>query len=369
MPGEIPAVPGLRRRKKRDVHAGGRLFFNLLRLFGILVLGLLLAIVAQLIHLSLPAIGKFGASFFIVDDWNPVEEVFGAIAPIYGTLVTSLIAMLIAVPVGLMIAMFLTELCPQWLRRPIGIAIELLAGIPSIIYGIWGLFVFAPFLQKHVQPFLIDTLAAQVKTLAEHQDDSGLWHTLIVDPTSYLEASATAGFAYGILKAVRKGYLPRHYEAVGIKAIRAVLANIDETGELKQVSFGTAMGDTMQFYKDIALTSMPYGQSLAICALGGNIAENAGWVFGVCSPENQPISWHAAKLMEKRMGERLVAGGLRGPAHRARQLREEALPARAGPGRAVRRGWLLDQLLRRGLVRHAFPPIRRSYRRPSSSSL
>ena len=115
--------------------------------------------------------------------------------------------------------------------------------------------------------FLIDTLEAQVKALARHQDASGLWHTLIVDPTSYLEASATAGFAYGILKAVRKRYLPAEYEAVGIKAIRAVLANIDEAGELKQVSFGTAMGDTMQFYKDIPLTSMPYGQSLAICAL------------------------------------------------------------------------------------------------------
>ena len=77
---------------------------------------------------------------------------------IYGTIVTSFIAMLIAVPVGLMIAFFLTELCPQWLRRPIGIAIELLAGIPSIIYGIWGLFVFAPFLQATLQPFLINTL-------------------------------------------------------------------------------------------------------------------------------------------------------------------------------------------------------------------
>ncbi len=90
--------------------------------------------------------------------WNPVTEKFGALAPIYGTLVTSFIAMLIAVPVGLMIAFFLTELCPQWLRRPIGIAIELLAGIPSIIYGIWGLFVFAPFLQETLQPFLINTL-------------------------------------------------------------------------------------------------------------------------------------------------------------------------------------------------------------------
>lgn len=115
---------------------------------------------------------------------------------------------------------------------------------------------------------LVDTLKAQVKTLAETQDESGLWHTLIDDSTSYLEASAAAGFACGILKGVRKGYLPREYEAIGIRAVRGVLANVDETGELKRVSFGTAMGETMQFYKDIALTSMPYGQSLAICALG-----------------------------------------------------------------------------------------------------
>jgi unsaturated rhamnogalacturonyl hydrolase len=114
---------------------------------------------------------------------------------------------------------------------------------------------------------LLDALAAQAQALAKHQDDSGLWHTLIVDPTSYLEASATAGFAYGVLKAVRKRYLPAEYEAVGIKAAKAVLANIDPSGELQQVSFGTAMGDTLQFYKDIPITSMPYGQSLAICAL------------------------------------------------------------------------------------------------------
>ncbi|WP_310534143.1 glycoside hydrolase family 88 protein [Novosphingobium sp.] len=115
--------------------------------------------------------------------------------------------------------------------------------------------------------FLIDTLAAQVRTLAATQHENGLWHTLVVDPTSYLEASATAGFAYGILKAVRLGYLPANYEAVGRRAVLGVLANIDDAGELQQVSFGTAMGDTLQFYKDIALTSMPYGQSLAICAL------------------------------------------------------------------------------------------------------
>src|SRR5438874_12839380 len=107
---------------------------------------------------SLPALQAFGLDFLIEERWNPVTEKFGALAPIYGTIVTSFIAMLIAVPVGLLIAVFLTELCPLWLRRPIGIGIELLAGIPSIIYGIWGLFVFAPFLQETLQPFLIGTL-------------------------------------------------------------------------------------------------------------------------------------------------------------------------------------------------------------------
>jgi phosphate transport system permease protein len=106
---------------------------------------------------SLPALREFGFSFLTEQRWNPVTEKFGALAPIYGTIVTSFIAMLVAVPVGLLIAVFLTELCPLWLRRPIGIAIELLAGIPSIIYGIWGLFVFAPFLQDTLQPFLIAT--------------------------------------------------------------------------------------------------------------------------------------------------------------------------------------------------------------------
>jgi phosphate transport system permease protein len=124
--------------------------------FGVLII--LSGVIVSLVLGAWPALQQFGAGFLVSERWNPVTENFGALAPIYGTLVTSLIAMVIAVPIGLLIAMFLTELCPQWLRRPIGIAIELLAGIPSIIYGIWGLFVFAPFLQETLQPFLINTL-------------------------------------------------------------------------------------------------------------------------------------------------------------------------------------------------------------------
>src|SRR5712692_2521787 len=119
------------------------------------VLVILGGVMFSLVVGSLPALREFGFEFLTEQRWNPVTEKFGALAPIYGTIVTSFIAMLVAVPVGLLIAVFLTELCPLWLRRPIGIAIELLAGIPSIIYGIWGLFVFAPFLQDTLQPFLI----------------------------------------------------------------------------------------------------------------------------------------------------------------------------------------------------------------------
>jgi phosphate transport system permease protein len=130
-------------------------FRTITRTAAISVLIILGGVIFSLVSGSIPALKAFGLNFFIEERWNPVTERFGAAAPIYGTLVTSIIAMVIAVPVGLMIAVFLTEICPPWLRRPIGIAIELLAGIPSIIYGIWGLFVFAPFLQQTLQPFLI----------------------------------------------------------------------------------------------------------------------------------------------------------------------------------------------------------------------
>src|SRR6202521_2054423 len=134
---------------------GDAVFRVLTRSASIAVLIILGGVMIALIEGAMPALQTFGLSFLYEERWNPVTEKFGALAPIYGTIMTSLIAMVIAVPVGLLIAIFLTELCPLWLRRPIGISIELLAGIPSIIYGIWGLFVFAPFLQQYVQPSVI----------------------------------------------------------------------------------------------------------------------------------------------------------------------------------------------------------------------
>jgi phosphate transport system permease protein len=144
-----------RARTLNRLGRGDAAFRALTKASAIGVLIVLGAIFASLIAGAALAFETFGVDFFFTEAWNPVTERFGALAPMVGTLITAFIAMLIAIPIGLGAAIFLTELCPRMLKRPIGIAIELLAGVPSIIYGIWGLFVFAPFLQAYVQPVLI----------------------------------------------------------------------------------------------------------------------------------------------------------------------------------------------------------------------
>ncbi|HVX80512.1 MAG TPA: phosphate ABC transporter permease subunit PstC [Devosiaceae bacterium] len=144
--------------KARRTILEDRLFFYLTLASAVFVVVMLLGVVVSLLVGAWPALEKFGPAFVWTQRWSPVKEIFGALAPIYGTLVTSLIAMLIGIPVSIGIAIFLTEICPMPLRRPIGVAIELLAGIPSIIYGLWGFFFLAPFLKTTIQPFLIDTI-------------------------------------------------------------------------------------------------------------------------------------------------------------------------------------------------------------------
>ncbi|HJD44590.1 MAG TPA: phosphate ABC transporter permease subunit PstC [Candidatus Paenalcaligenes intestinipullorum] len=130
-------------------------FKNLTRFFALLVFLLLAGIALSLIYGSRESIVAHGWSFLWSDEWDPVQDRYGALVPIYGTLVTSALALTIAIPVSFGIAMFLTELAPAWLRRPLGTAIEMLAAIPSIIYGMWGLFVFVPIFQTYIQPSLI----------------------------------------------------------------------------------------------------------------------------------------------------------------------------------------------------------------------
>ena len=160
----LEAAPPVRAAARDRAHALGRLkssdasFRTMTFAAALIVLALLLGVAISLFLGAWPAFQHFGLDFFISDAWNPPREKFGAAAAIYGTLVTSIIAMIIGVPVGLGVAVFLTELCPPVLRRPIGVAIELLAGIPSIIYGIWGVYYFRPFMQDWLQPALINTI-------------------------------------------------------------------------------------------------------------------------------------------------------------------------------------------------------------------
>ncbi len=137
---------------------GDMLFYRVTQGFALLTLLLLSGIIVSLLWGALPAIRHFGAPFLWHAEWNPPMERFGALIPIYGTLVTSAIALIIAIPVSFGIAFFLTELAPGWLKKPLGIAVELLAGIPSIVYGMWGLLVFVPIFSEYFQPMLTKTL-------------------------------------------------------------------------------------------------------------------------------------------------------------------------------------------------------------------
>lgn len=143
-------------RPPRGVISDG-VFRIFTRLAAWIVLASVLGILIALTVGAWPAFRTFGAQFLTSAAWNPVTEQFGAAAPVYGTLVTSAIALLFGVPVSFGIAVFLNEVCPAFLRRPIGTSIELLAAIPSIIYGMWGLFVFAPIMAEHVQPWMLET--------------------------------------------------------------------------------------------------------------------------------------------------------------------------------------------------------------------
>ena len=134
------------------------IFARSTQFFALLVLFTLIAIIVSLVYGAWPTITQVGPKFLVDDAWDPIRSLFGGLAPLWGTVITATIAMLIAVPVSFGIAIFLTEMCPPVLKRPLGTAVELLAAIPSIIYGMWGLFVFVPLFSEYVQPFLAATL-------------------------------------------------------------------------------------------------------------------------------------------------------------------------------------------------------------------
>jgi phosphate transport system permease protein len=155
----VPEVPRLEsRRKRRDVHAGDRRFFWTLRGIAFVILFILVGIALQLFLVSLPALRHFGIGFLFSTEWNPVRHRFGAAAFAYGTVVSSLLAILIAFPVSVGVALFLNEMAHRRLASIVGFLVEMLAAIPSVVYGLWGLFVLAPWLHTTFEPFMIRTL-------------------------------------------------------------------------------------------------------------------------------------------------------------------------------------------------------------------
>ena len=147
-----------RRAASRRGNLGDLIFAGLTRLAGVFVLVLLGAIIVTLFIGGWPAFRQFGPGFLTNTDWDPVQEIYGAAVPVFGTIVTAVLALLISVPLAFGIAFYLTELAPDWLRRPVGTAIELLAAVPSIIYGMWGFFVIVPVMAQYVQPAVIETV-------------------------------------------------------------------------------------------------------------------------------------------------------------------------------------------------------------------
>ena len=146
------------RKTMRNQRIQDFFFHKITLLFAASVLLVLVGIIISLIIGAAPAFKEFGAGFVSRVEWDPVGDQYGAMIAIWGTLATSIIALAVAFPISFGIALFLTEICPAWLRRPMGTAVELLAGVPSIIYGMWGLFVFAPLFADHIQPLLKNTI-------------------------------------------------------------------------------------------------------------------------------------------------------------------------------------------------------------------
>jgi phosphate transport system permease protein len=239
------AGPYDRARALSAFKLGDVTFYWITRACAISVLLILGGIILSLVVGAWPAMKEYGLSFLFTSRWAPSADppVLGALGPIYGTLITSVIAMAIAVPVGLGIAIFLTEICPIWLRRPIGLAIELLAGIPSIIYGMWGFFVLGPFLANTFQPFMISVF-----------DGVPLLGTIFAGPPSYLSlfnaALILAIMVLPFITAISVDVFKKAAYGVGCttwEVVRNVVIPYTRVGVIGGImlALGRALGETM----------------------------------------------------------------------------------------------------------------------------
>ncbi|MCR4286430.1 MAG: phosphate ABC transporter permease subunit PstC [Deltaproteobacteria bacterium] len=232
-------------RYKADRY-GDALFKGVSFFFAFSVIIILLLILAVLFKESLPSLRKFGFGFLYNRQWDPVGQSFGGLAAIYGTVVSSIIAIVIAVPISLGIAIFLTEMAPRGLKGPIGTAIELLASIPSIIYGMWGLFIFAPLISEHVAPFMNQYLGWTVLFSGEPMGIGMLTAGVILAIMIIPFISSVARDIFQMVPSILKesGY---GVGATKWEVIRKVVIPYTRSGVIGAVilGLGRALGETM----------------------------------------------------------------------------------------------------------------------------
>jgi phosphate transport system permease protein len=242
----IRTQPRILRRLGREANPGDLVFRALAMLFAATVIGVVLLMVAQMTQASNASIQAFGLHFIVSQEWDPVREAFGALPFIYGTIVSSLLAIFIAVPVSFGVAIFLTELSPSWLRSPLSALVELLAAVPSVVYGLWGIFGLAPFLREHVEPALASAFGFLPLFQGPHQGygmlTGGVILAIMILPTI---ASVSREVLYAVPNSYREGALA--LGATQWEALRDVTLPFARSGLIGAVilGLGRALGETM----------------------------------------------------------------------------------------------------------------------------
>jgi len=242
----VRRAPWLAWLRRHEVNVGDGLFRMVTAVFAASAVVLIAAMAIELVMESTPSLSKFGLSFLWSSDWDPVAEVYGALPYIFGTVMSSLLALVIAVPIALGVAIFLVELAPRPLARPIGFMVELLAAVPSVVYGLWGIFVLAPWLREHLEPFLAHTLGwlpfFQGKARGIGMLCGGVVLAIMILPTI---ASVSRDVLRAVPAAQREGALA--LGATRWEMIRAVVLPYARSGILGAVilGLGRALGETM----------------------------------------------------------------------------------------------------------------------------
>ncbi|MCA9598527.1 MAG: phosphate ABC transporter permease subunit PstC [Myxococcales bacterium] len=230
----------------REVNWGDFAFRTVAALFAALVILTLAAMALQMYAASAPAIEKFGPGFITSTEWNPVRDEFGALPFIYGTVVSSLLALAISVPISLGVAIFLSELAPLWLRGPVGFLVELLAAVPSVIYGLWGIFALAPFLREVVEPALQKVFGFLPLFSGPHQGfgmlAGGIILAIMITPTV---SSVSREVLRAVPPTLREGALA--LGATRWEAVRSAVLPYARSGLVGAVilGLGRALGETM----------------------------------------------------------------------------------------------------------------------------